>query len=145
MNDFERVLSPHAVIALVFNECITPGYPIGADWIEALGKSRNWVHNLRLIKAEMIQKCQTRRGEGLHEKLRNPQAIDRWMASHERHLRSHLAGTPHYRHCSAAVRSVERALTKQGLMHKDCVPLICAYIWDTRFDDAWDLNAENGL
>lgn len=131
-------MSPQEAIATFFKECIVPGYPHAGILIESLGTRPTWLRSLRLVKTRMINACRLDNGRDLHPRLRTPMAIDLWMSAHERNLRTLLSTTPHYRNCSAAARSAERALTHQGRVHKDCIRLICNCIWDTRFKDEWN-------
>jgi hypothetical protein len=46
----------------------------------------------------------------------------------------------HFAHCQLARRATERALKHQGRIHKDIIPLIGLYIWESRKNDVWKKN-----
>ena len=50
--------------------------------------------------------------------------------------------TAEFRHrcfvCFVAKRAMERALAKQGCVHKDVIPLIGDCVWATRLNAAWE-------
>lgn len=52
-------------------------------------------------------------------------------------VKKHL---PHFVACQEAKVFTERALRKQGKLHKDIIPLIGSYIWASREKDDWKKN-----